>query len=890
MRWLWFVSDVFNVLFRKDRVEQELDEELRFHLEKEIDKNVRAGMAPREARRLAHLRFGGVEQVKERVREERGVRPLEDLLKDVGYALRTFRRDRSFAVITVLTLALGIGATSAIFSVVNSVLLNPLPFADPEQLVFAWETRIRQGGSEGWVSLGNYREWRQLSTAFQEMAAVQVRPYNLTRSGDPLRLTGLQATPGLLPLLGVTPALGRGFRSDEEQPGSEPVCLVSHDLWLGRFAADPNLVGKRLTLDGRSHVVVGVLPPGFEIPGFGPRQVLTPVVLDPSDRNFRSNHNSVVFARLRDGLSVDQADRQIAALAARLQEEYPEWNDGIGARLRPVREQLVRGARANILILFGAVLLVLLLACVNVAALLLARATTREREMAMRAALGAGRGRLVRQVLTEAMVLSVVGGGLGLWLCLVALDVLRARGATVFPRMSELSLDSHVLVFTLAISALTALIFGLLPALQLSRLQIREVLSQSGRLPGLRGKIPARRVLVVTQVALASVLLIASGLLLRSYLGLTHVDPGFRSENRIAMEVELPASRYADGARVGEFLDQVVNRLEALPWVRSAGASVSLPFFGSFWQKHVTLQERPAEKLADVPVASLTIATPGYLPTLEVPLRKGRLLRSGDDGRAPFVALVNQRFVDTHYRGEDPIGRRIRLDVPDHLLPPEREDVPPWYTIVGVVGDVRLGLAAEPQPEVIIPQLQDKDVAPEFLIVVHAVHPPAGYADVLRQTVWDIDPEQPVPWVRTLDDMRAASISRQRLNLLLVGVFGLTALALAVMGVYGLVAYSFSARTQEIGLRLALGALPSRVLAQFLGQGLRVSVVGVAIGLVLSLLTARGMESVLFGITARDSLSFTVAPGLLLVAALLASFLPALRASRSDPLEALRYE
>jgi len=890
MRWLWFLADVFNVVFRKDRVERELDEELRFHLEKEIEKNVQAGMEPREARRLAHLRFGGVEQVKERVREERGVRPLEDLLKDVCYALRTFRRDRSFAVVAVLMLALGIGATSALFSVVNSVLLNPLPFADPEQLVFAWETRIRRGGSESWVSLGNYREWRQLDTAFQAMAAVQVRPYNLTRSGDPLRLSGLQATASLLPLLGINPVLGRGFHLDEEKPGSEPVCLVSHTLWQGRFGADPGLVGSELVLDGQSHVVVGVLPPGFEIPGFGARQVLTPVVLDPSDRNFRGNHNSMVLARLRDGVTLQQADREVAALAARLEEEYPEWNDGIGVHLRPVREQLVQGARANILILFAAVLLVLLLACVNLAALLLARATTREREMAMRAALGAGRVRLVRQVLTEAMVLSILGGGLGLWLCLAALDVFRARGATLFPRMSELAVDSRVLVFTLAISTLTALIFGLVPALQLSRLQIREVLRQSGRTPGLRGQTPAGRVLVVAQVALASVLLIASGLLLRSHLRLVRVDPGFRSENRIAMEVELPASRYSDGARVGEFLDLVIDRLEALPWIRSAGASVSLPFFGSFWQKQVTLQERPAEKLPDVPVATLTIATPGYLPTLGVPLRKGRLLRSSDDGRAPFVALVNQRFVDTHYRSEDPIGRRVRLDVPDHLLTPEREDIPPWYTIVGVVGDVRLGLAAEPQPEIIIPQRQDEDVAPEFLIVVHALHLPAGYADVLRQTVWGVDPEQPVPWVRTLDDMRATSISRERLNLLLVGAFGLTALVLAVMGVYGLVAYSFSARTQEIGLRLALGAQPTRVLSQFLGQGLRVSVLGVAIGLVLSLLAARGMESVIFGITARDSLSFTIAPGLLLSAALLASFLPALRASQLDPLEALRHE
>ncbi len=885
MYWMRSLVEALTSLFSKGRVERELQEELHFHIDKETEKNIKAGMDPAEARRVALVRFGGVEQVKEQVREERGVRPLEDLLADLRHALRIFRKDRGFALVVVLTLALGIGANSALFSVVNSVLLNPLPFDGADRLVFAWENRGQQDGGVNWVSLGNYQDWRRLNAVFDDMAAVQVRPYNLTGSGDPLRVSGVHVTAGLLPLLGVDPAIGRGFSPDEERTGAEPVCIVSYSIWQSRFGADPNLVGKQVILDGRSHTVVGVSPAGFAIPGFQPSQVFTPLVLDPTDPNFRGNHNSVVFARLRDGIAVEQANGELVALAARLEQEYPEWNEGIGATVRPAKDQLVQNARGNILVLFGAVLLVLLLSCVNLGALFLGRSYGREREMAVRAALGAGRGRLVRQVLTESLLLSIIGGALGLALCVIFVDTLRSWQPTALPRMGELAVDFKVLGFALTVSVVTGLLFGLVPALRSSRIRFRDTLSQSGALPNLGRRSPTQRALVTVQLALASVLLIGTGLLLRSHVRLLDVDPGFRAEDRIAMRIQLPADRYADRAQVGAFLQELTELLEATPGIRSAGASI-----GSFWTKHVTLQERPAEKLADVPVANLTIATPGYLETLGASLLRGRALRASDDSRAPFVALVNRNFAETHYGERDPIGRRIRLSVPDHLLPSELETVPPWYTIVGVVGDVRMGLPLAPTPEVVIPQLQDTDVARDFFVVAHADAPPADLASEVRQATWNIDPNQPVAWVQTVESLRSTSIARQRLNLLLVGAFGLTALTLAVMGVYGLMAHTVSARVREFGIRLAFGARPAFMVKQVVGQAVRLSVLGTAIGLALAFALTRLMASMLFGVAATDALAFTAVPVLLLLVAALASLFPALRAARLDPCDVLRYE
>ncbi len=820
---------------------------------------------------------------------------VNSLWQDIRLTARRSLRARGFSVAVVLTLALGIGANSALFSVVDSVLLRPLPFEEPSQLAVIWETRPEQSGTDVTVSLGNFEDWRRSSTVFQEVAAVQRRPYNVTGSGEPARVNAIQATAGLLPLLRIRPVLGRGFSAREEQPGSEPVCVVSHGLWLSRFGGDPDLDGMHLVLDGRSHAVVGVLPAGFELPGtgisdMGELQLITPLTLDPSDPNYRGNHNSVVVGRLRDGVTAQQADAEIASLAARLETEYPGWNEGVGARVRSLHEQVVQGIRSSILLLFAAAAFVLLLACVNIATLLLVRASAREREMAVRAALGAERARLVRHVLIEALMLSVVGGVLGLLLCFFAIDALRTLAAAWLPAVFDLAVDLRVLAFSLAVSILAGLAFGTVPAWMLSGARANDALSSGKRLLGWRGRTGTKRAFVATQVAAALVLLIGTGLLLRSFARLSDVEPGYESGSRTAMFLSLPGVRYGERSQVTAFLEQLITEVGALPGVRSAGASIALPLEPLFWQKYMTREEAPDQRIADVPVVDLSIATAGFSETMGIPLIKGRRLQSGDRAGSRYVALVNETFVRTHYGDADPIGRRIRLGPPDHLLA-EGSYAPPWYTIVGVLGDVRRrGAATAVLPEVHIPQAQDMDVAREFFIVVHAGGPGSDVAGLLRQAVQRTDPNQPVARIVELDRMQANSLSQPRTNLLLVGGFGLTALVLAIMGVYGLISQSVATRTREFGLRLALGARPWVIRREVTRQGLTVAAAGVVGGLGVALLVTRLMSSLLFGVMPMDPLVFTVAAAALMCAVLVAAYLPARRASRADPAEVLRWE
>jgi predicted permease len=815
--------------------------------------------------------------------------------QEIRLAARRLVRARGIALAVVLTLGLGIGASSALFSVVNSVLLTPLPFEDPGELVVVWETRNAQNASTVTVSLGNFEDWRRLNTVFQEMAAIQRRPYNVTGSGDPVRVNAIRATAALLPLLGVRPVVGRGLRQEEERPGSQPVCLISHGLWFSRFGGDPDLGGKSLELDGRSHAVVGVLPPGFELPGtgisdMGAPQLLTPLTLDPSDPNYRGNHNSVVVARLHDGIAVEQANQEIGALAGRMEQEYPEWNEGVGALVRSLHEQVVQGVRSSILLLFTTVGFVLLLVCVNVATLMLTRASAREREMAVRVALGAGRRRLVWHVLTEALMLSIAGGVLGLLFCLHAIDALGALAASWLPPHVDLLVDLPVLAFALAISVVTGIGFGIVPAWTLSGVRADAALVGGSRLLGRRGQMRARQAFVATQVAMALVLLVGTGLLLRSFARLTNVEPGYEADNRIAMFVSLPVARYGERTQVTAFLEQLNGEVGALPGVHSAGASIALPLEQLFWQKRLTREEAPEQRVGDVPVVDLTIATPGFLAAMGVPLIKGRSLQRSDRAGSQYVALVNEAFVRTHYGDSYPIGRRIRLGLPDHLVS-EPVQAQPWLTVVGVVGDVRRrGPTQAVLPEVYVPQAQDNDVAREFFVVAHASGPPVDLAERLRQAVRRIDPLQPVARIVTLDRMQANSLSQPRTNLLLVGGFGLTALVLAVMGVYGLTSQSVSSRTREFGLRLALGARPSAIRRQVAGEGLAVAAVGIILGLGVSLLVARLMAGLLFGVRATDPLVYSAVAGTLICVVFAAAYLPARRASRTDPGEALKWE
>jgi putative ABC transport system permease protein len=805
-------------------------------------------------------------------------------------AVRRLRKSPRFTTVTVLTLGLGIGANTALFSVVHSVLLNPLPYEDSERLVFALETRGDDNRIQA-VSLGNFREWRNAGFGFQNMAAARYRAYNVTGLDRPFRINGLEASTALLSLLGTAPIHGREFSPDEERPGAEPVCMVSHSFWLDRLGGNPDLTNVRLTLNGTSRAVVGVLPAGLEIPGFGPRDILAPVPLDPTHPGFWSNHNTTVYGRLSPGIQIEQAGEELSLVASRLEEAIPEWNEGIGSLLMPARELLVQGAERTLWILFGTVGFVLLIACVNVASLLLARAAAAEREMAVRIALGAFRSRIVTLVLSEALLLSAAGGLLGLGIGYWGVEAIRRWGPANLPRLSEIEVSLPVLLFTVACALCTGVLFGLVPALRSTHVDIQTTLNKSGRTPGLGASLKIQRVFVVAEVAIAVVLLTCSGLLLRTFSNLLEVHPGFDSDGRVAMQLSLPSSRYTDGAMVATFLDELHEGLDATPGIEISGSSVGLPFQSLMWRKYMTLEDRPALTLPEIPIIDLSISTPKYVQTMGIPLLRGRVLAESDDAESPFVALVSETFVRTHLQEEDVIGKRLRLAAPDHLLPPEHIGLNPWYTIVGVVGDVRRwSLSAEPLPEVYISQRQDLDNAHGFYVVTHTALTTEAAANAMRQAVWDIDPELPVTWVQPIDDMFSNAVAQPRFNVTLVTAFGLTALILALIGVYGLMANFVGARTQEIGVRIALGARPDQILKHVAGQGIIAAGIGIAIGIAVSAAATRVMETLLFGVQPLDLATFfSVTAAVLLVAALAAS-VPSWRAAKLNATEALASE
>lgn len=877
---------------------RDVREEMDAHLELEVERLQALGMGEAEARRAAELRFGdrklfAVEAEREASAWQRRARwrsRLESLGQDVRYGFRRLVKSPGFTAVTFLILALGISAVSALFTVVHSVLLSPLPFDAPERLVFAWETR-QDGSLQSPVSPLNFREWRESMAGSLELAAVRPWPYNVTGGEAPERLTGYQVSSGLLSLLRVAPAAGREFTRDEERGGSGRVCVVSHGFWLSRLGGDPDLASVRLTLNGESYAVVGVLPEGFAIPGFAPGPILTPLPLDPANAGFRDNHNAAVLGRLQEGVSPDRAGRELGALATRLQTTFADWNDGIGAQLVPALNQIVQGSRLNLWVLFGSVVFVLLIACANIGSLFLARAMAAEHEFAIRYALGARRSRVVRLVLSEAVILGAAGGFLGFWGCGVGIGAIRRWAPGNIPRMAEVSVSLPVVGFVVAVSLGTALLFGLLPAILASRVNTGSMLKEGGRGVDAGGRQKVQRILVTSQIAVTVVLLVGSGLLVRTFTNLLNVDPGFEIEGRAAMHVSLPQSSYPDRESVTAFLERVHERLDAAPGVQASASSVGLPFQPLAWRKLMTLEDQPAASLPDVPVVDLSIVTPGWLETLGIPLLRGRDLRESDDSGRPFVALVNEAFVRVHLADREPLGQRLRLAAPAHLLPADQESEFPWYTIVGVVGDVRRwNVATQAVPEVYIHQRQDMDVAREFFVVGQTNLPATTLTDVMRQAVLDVDPDQPVAWVRTMDSMYSASVARQRFNAFLVAAFGLTALVLSVIGVYGFMANAVSTRRREIGLRVALGANHGLVVRNVVRDGLLASAAGVTLGLVGSAFLAQLMRSLLFGVQPLDAVTFLIVVIVVLTAAAAAATVPSWRAARLDPTLALRGE
>ena len=865
------------------RAEEELDEEIRAHLELEIEQNVEAGMSPEQARTAALRAFGNVALTKEDSRTVWGFRSLEMLWQDFRFGLRMLAKKPGFTAVAVIALALGIGANSAIFSVVHTVLLRPLPYRDADRIVMVWEDGTAHGFPINVTSAANYIDWRDQNQVFETMAIVGRASFNLTGAGEPERIDGRRVSSSLFPLLAVDPVLGRTFLPEEDSPGANRVVILSHGLWQRRFGMRPDVIGQHLTLNGQSYEVVGVMPPHFHFPSRDD-QLWVPIAFTPQQAANRGDNSFEAIARLKPGVSREQADAEMDTITARLQQQYPNVVKTQGSVVIPLHEQLVGDIKPALLILLGAVGFVLLIACANVANLLLVRAAARQKEIAVRLALGAGRRRLIRQLLTESILLSAIGGAVGLLVALCGVSLLKTFIPKEIGQVTAVGIDANVLVFTLGVSLLTGLIFGLAPALQASKFNLNETLKEGGRdsAVGRRGN-RLRSFLVVAEVAISLVLLIGAGLLINSFLRLRNIDPGFHSKNLLTMRIALPREKYPDHAKRKAFYGELLSRVEALPGVRSAAVSNWIPLTLQGDTFGISIEGRPDPGAQEMPDIVTRVVSPGYFNTMGIELLRGRPFADGQDRTdTALVAIISETMARRLWPGEDPLGKRIK---------PGRSDSDmEWITVVGVAKDVRqFELTAEPRLQMYLPYSQPSFFVPGHLVVRTEVEPASLTAPV-REAVWAIDKDQPVSDIRSMEEIFSESIARQRFSMLLLAIFAGVAMLLGAVGIYGVVSYSVAQRAHEIGVRMALGAPRGNVLRMVVGQGLKLVLLGVGIGLVAASVLTRLMESLLFGISATDPATFVAISVVLVAAATLASYIPARRATRIDPLIALRYE
>ncbi|HWS88053.1 MAG TPA: ABC transporter permease [Pyrinomonadaceae bacterium] len=876
--------------------ESEIVEELSQHLDDRYEQSLRGGASHEEAYRAtlqelteSDLLAQGLSRVERPVRLEpvvpgtpRRFGMLRDFGHDLRYGVRTLWKNKAFTAVAIVALALGIGANSAIFSVVNTVLLRPLPYADPERLVMVWEDNSKIGYPRDTPAAANYVDWRDQNQVFEGMAATADRSFNLTGVGEPERFDGKRVSANFFKLLGVEPQLGRGFMPEEDVPGSDKVVVLSHGLWQRRFGADPGLVGKSITLNGEPHTVVGVMPAGFQ---FMSKDVAmwVPIAFTPQQAANRGNHYLKVVARLKPGVTVERAQAEMSTIAARLAQQYPEQNTDLGATVVSLHEEVVGNIRLALLLMLGAVGLVLLLACANVANLLLARAAVRQKEIALRTALGASRLRLVRQFLTESVLLAALGGVVGLLLSLWGVTLLKSFIPENISQVRAISVDARVLGFTLLVTLLTGLIFGLAPALQASKFNLNETLKEGGRDPAsARGGNRIRGLLVVMEVAFSLMLLVNAGLLINSFMRLRSVDPGFRTDNLLTMSVALPPQKYPDQARRSAFYTDMIRRVEALPGVRSAGVTNWIPLLMQGDSIGVTIEGQPAPT-GKPHIIMTRVVSPHYFDSMGIRLLEGRVFEEGRDRvDSPCVVVVSEAVARKYWPGQSPLGKR--------LSPGRVESEDDWCQVVGLVKDVRqVELATESRPQMYFNYEQAGFFAPRYL-VVKTEGDPLALAPTVRKTVWEVDRDQPVSDVNTMEGVLSESLAWQRFSTLLLGVFAGVALLLAAVGIYGVMSYTVAQRTREIGIRMALGAQRWDVLKLAVGQGLRLVAIGVVIGLALALALARVMSSLLFGISATDPATLVTISLILVAVALLASYIPARRAAKVDPLIALRYE
>jgi predicted permease len=794
--------------------------------------------------------------------------------------MRALIHNPVFTVVTVLSLALGIGANTAIFSVVNGLLLRPLPYPESEQIVDVWHTPPQQsfpGLDRFSVSPANYLDWKAQSTAFEQMAVYTDTGLSLSTSNDPLPLIGAVVSADFFSVLRTNAMQGRTFTPDEEQPGHDQVVVIGHKLWQRAFGANPNIVGQTLTLNSRSFTVVGIMPAGFEFPREA--ELWVPLAWDDNDRKTRSIHDYLVVARLKQNVSVQQAQAEMSTISSRLEQQYPEENSGWGARVIPLRDDLVGDVRLALLVLFSAVGFVLLIACANVANLMLARGANRQKEMAVRIALGAGRARLIRQLLTESVLLAVTGGLLGLLLAVWGSKMLVQLGE--LPNSGNIGIDTWALGFTLLVSFAAGIIIGIVPALQFTKTSISESLKQgSGRTGGSPIKQHTRKALVVSEVALSLVLLIGAGLMIRSFWKLQNVNPGFDTSDALTMSIVLNWSRYSEPHQRLAFVDRAVEQIRAVPGVVSVGTTTKVPLTGGGSTQPFSVEGRPAGSIAEQPMAQTRYITPDYFRAIGISLRQGRFFTDHDRDNSVPVVIISEAMARRFWPGENPIGKRLTPSF--HSEQGARE-------IVGVVSDVRsTGLDVDAAAMMYMPFKQAP--MPFMSFVVRTSSNPESLIQPVSRAIYSIDKEQALTNVETLDQVLRKSLSSRRFNMTLLLTFAGVALMLAAVGVYGVMNYTVTLRRRELGIRMALGAQKTDVLRLVVGQGLTLTLIGVAAGLISAYGLTRLMASLLYGVTATDYLTFGSVSAVLIAVGLAASYLPARRATRVNPTIALRAE
>src|SRR3984957_13840576 len=882
------IASFWRNVFSKRSNDGDLDDEVHAYVESLAEEKIRQGMPPEEARRAARIELGGIEQVKEQVREVRAGAWLDSLLQDLRYGARMLRKNPGFTAIAVLTLALGIGANTEIFSFVHGVLLAPLPYHDASRLVVLNETTPRVGTVS--VSYPNFIDWRAQSRSFSEIAYIEQVSFNLAGAtvSRPENIQGDSVSPNFLSMMGVRPFLGRDFEAAEGNSGTQRVLLLGYSLWQSHFGADPNVVGRSITLDGNDFVIVGVLPSNYR--SLDKIDVMLPIGVWTTNNSAASRRgsrgDSTVVARLAQGTSFAQARAEMEGIASRLAKDYPEDNDQFGVQLRPIRDAFAGNLRTEILVLFAAVMFVLLIASANVANLFLIRGAARTKEIALRMSLGESRWRIIRQLLTESFVLAFLGGALGLGFALA--------GIRLIPRLilqdalmgATIGLNGAVLLFTAGVVVFAAFVFGMAPALHSAKRDVQAELKEGGRTASVGAAQNRRRgILAVAEILLALVLLAGAGLMLKSLYRLINVNPGFQPDRVLTMEMDLSSQRYSKEPAVLSFWRQVLDGVRALPGVESAALGNHIPLTDSHGRTDITIEGMALPKPGSFPHPDTHTVSSDYVRTLGMVLERGRTLTDADNDSSSEVALVNDKLAREFWPNDDPIGKRFMWG----RFNPASTTPPKWITVVGVVGDTKMyGLANPSRLEVYCPMQQNVESTMDLL--VKSQLDPSALTSEIRGVVARVDKNQSIFAIATMDKVISDGVSAPRLTLVLLGLFSALALILAAIGTYGVISYSVAQRTHEIGVRMALGAQRSNVLRLVVGQGVKLAAMGVAIGIAAALGLMRLLTTLLFGVSANDPVTFVSASAILLLVALAACYIPARRAIAVDPMVALRYE